>query len=79
MGFAPMSQNEFSNGDFIACVPHQIEADWDEKWGPLLAGFPLNMVYAQTAESDQNKIIGITAGKYNRLMVDLFRSAQCFD
>jgi len=52
-----MSKNE----DFIACVPHQIEADWDEKWGPLLAGFPVNIVYAQTAESDQNKIIGITA------------------
>ena len=56
-----MSKNELSNGDFIACVPHQIEADWHEKWGPLLAGFPLNIVYAQTAESDQNKIIGITA------------------
>ena len=61
MEFAQMSKNEFSNGDFIACVPHQIEADWDEKWGPLLAGFPANIVYAQTAESDQNKIIGITA------------------
>jgi len=58
-----MSQNEFSNGDFIACVPHQIEADWDEKWGPLLAGFPLNIVYAcvQRAESDQSKMLGITA------------------
>ena len=54
-----MSENEFA--DFIACVPHKIEADWDEKWGPLLAGFPVNIVYAQTAESDQNKIIGVTA------------------
>ena len=52
-----MSKNE----DFIACVPYQIEAEWHEKWGPLLAGFPVNIVYAQTAESDQNKIIGITA------------------
>ena len=58
-----MSQNEFSNGDFIACVPHQIEADWDEKWGPLLAGFPINIMYAsfQRAESDQSKMLGITA------------------
>jgi len=54
-----MSENDF--GDFIACVPHEIEADWHEKWGPLLAGFPLNIVFAQTAESDQNEIIGITA------------------
>jgi hypothetical protein len=61
MEFASMRKNEFSNGDFIACVPHQIEADWHEKWGPLLAGFPLNIVYAQTVESDQNKIIGISA------------------
>ena len=56
-----MSENEF--GDFIACVPQKIEADWDEKWGPLLAGFPLNIVYAcvQRAESDQSKMLGITA------------------
>jgi hypothetical protein len=64
--FASMSKNEFSNGDFIACVPHQIEADWDEKWGPLLAGFPLNIMYAcvQRAESDQNKILGIITASY---------------
>jgi hypothetical protein len=58
-----MSKNEFSNGDFIVCVPHRIEADWDEKWGSLLAGFPLNIMYAcvQRAESDQSKMLGITA------------------
>lgn len=58
-----MSKNEFSNGDFIACVPQKIEADWDEKWGPLLAEFPLNIMYAcvQKAESDQSKMLGITA------------------
>jgi hypothetical protein len=63
MEFASMSQNEFSNGDFIACIPHQIEADWNEKWGPLLAGFPLNIMYAcvQRAESDQSKMLGIIA------------------
>ena len=57
-----MSKNE----DFIACVPHQIEADWDEKWGPLLAGFPLNIVYALAprAESDANKMLGIITACY---------------
>ena len=56
-----MSENEF--GDFIACVPHQIEADWDEKWGPLLAGFPVNIMCAcvQRTESDKSKMLGITA------------------
>ena len=56
-----MSENEL--GDFIACIPHQIEADWDEKWGPLLAGFPVNIMYAcvQRAESDQSKMLGMTA------------------
>ena len=51
------------NGDFIACIPHKIEADWHEKWGPLLAGFPVNIMYAcvQRAESDQTKMLGITA------------------
>jgi len=58
-----MSKNEFPNEDFIACVPQKIEADWDEKWGPPLAGFPLNIMYAcvQRAESDQSKMLGITA------------------
>src|SRR6201987_3755638 len=56
-----MSKNEFLNGDFIACVPHQIEADWHEKWGPLLAGVQVNIVYGQTEGSYQNKIIGITS------------------
>jgi len=38
---------EDSNGeDFFACIPHQIEADWDEKWGPLLEGLPLNVMFA---------------------------------
>ena len=61
MEFASMSENEF--GDFIAFVPHQIEANWDEKWGPLLAGLPLNIMYAcvQRAELDQTKMLGITA------------------
>jgi hypothetical protein len=60
---ASMSKNEFPNGSFIACVPQQIQADWGEKWGPLLAGFPLNIMYAcvQRAESDQSKMLGITA------------------
>jgi hypothetical protein len=59
MEFASMSKNE----DFIACVPQQIEADWDGKWGPLLAGFPLNIMYAcvQRAESDHSTMLGITA------------------
>jgi hypothetical protein len=55
MEFVPMSRNEFSYGDFIACVPHQIEADWDEKWGPLLAGFPLNIVYACVQRAESNR------------------------
>ena len=57
-----MSENEFA--DFIACVPHKIEADWDEKWGPLLVGFPVNIVYAQKAESDQNKTLAIITASY---------------
>src|SRR5579862_7638640 len=63
MEFASMSPNEFSNGSFIACVPQQIEPDWHEKWGSLLAGFPVNIMYAcvQRAESDQSEMLGVTA------------------
>ena len=58
-----MSENEFLHGNFIACVPQQIEADWNTKWGSLLAGFPTNITYAcvQRAESEQTKMLGITA------------------
>ena len=60
-----MSENEFSNGDFIACVPHRIEADWDEKWGPLLAGFPLNIVYTFVPrESKHSEILAIIIARY---------------
>ncbi len=30
---------------FIANVPYQIEARWDDNWAPRLAGFPLNLLY----------------------------------
>jgi hypothetical protein len=39
-------KNGSSHVKFLGCIPHQIEADWDDKWGPLLAGFPLNIQYA---------------------------------
>ena len=44
MEFALTRKNKFPE-DFIACVPQKIEADWDKKWGPLLVGFPLNILY----------------------------------
>ena len=61
-----MSKNEFSNGDFIACIPHEIEANWDENWGPLLAGLPLNIMYAcvERAESDQSKMLALITACY---------------
>lgn len=32
---------------FVACVPQQIDPSWDAKWGPKLAGFPLNIAYVR--------------------------------
>jgi len=31
---------------FPAFIPHVIEEHWDDVWGPRLAGFPVNIVYA---------------------------------
>src|SRR5215469_5792943 len=31
---------------FFGYIPQQIEADWHEKWGPLLEGFPSNILFA---------------------------------
>jgi len=39
---------------FLAFVPQQIEADWPEKWGPLLKGFPLNILFGDSDEGNQD-------------------------
>src|ERR1700681_567705 len=40
-----MSEKDDNRMDFIACIPHEIQADWDRKYAPLLAGFPLNLMF----------------------------------
>ena len=37
---------------FISNVPQQILADWDSTFGPRLAGFPLNLVYASVRNTE---------------------------
>jgi hypothetical protein len=41
-----MSREEKSR-DFVAFIPNAIESDWDEIWAPRLAGFPVNLCYAE--------------------------------
>jgi hypothetical protein len=43
-----MSERDENLSDFIACIPHEIQADWDAKYAPLLAGFPLNLMFIRT-------------------------------
>ena len=40
-----MTESDTNRMDFIACIPHEIQADWDAKYAPLLAGFPLDLVF----------------------------------
>ena len=40
-----MSERDENLTDFFACIPHEIQADWDPKYAPLLAGFPLNLMF----------------------------------
>jgi hypothetical protein len=54
-------KNGFTDVKFLGCIPHQIEADWDEKWGPLLAGFPLNIQYAAVIPRTNKEPAIITA------------------
>jgi hypothetical protein len=54
-------KNGFGDLRFLGCIPHQIEADWDDKWGPLLAGFPLNIQYAAVTPHANKKPAIITA------------------
>ena len=60
-----MPKHEHLNASFIACVPQKIEADWDKKWGPLLAGFPLNIVYTFVPrESKYSEMLAIITACY---------------
>ena len=47
-----MSKPSDATSDFIAFIPQQIDPGWDEKYGPLLAGFPLNLAYAKARNSN---------------------------
>ena len=40
-----MSEQAMNRMDFIARIPHEIQADWDTTYAPLLAGFPLDLVF----------------------------------
>ena len=40
-----MSEKDDNRMDFFASIPHEIQADWDAKYAPLLAGFPLNLMF----------------------------------
>jgi hypothetical protein len=36
--------------DFVAFIPCAIESDWDDIWAPRLAGFPVNVCYAESIQ-----------------------------
>ena len=40
-----MSEKDDNRMDFLASIPHEIQADWDAKYAPLLAGFLLNLMF----------------------------------
>jgi hypothetical protein len=46
-----MSQPSNATG-FVAFIPKQIDPSRDEKYGPLLTGFPLNLAYARARNSN---------------------------
>jgi hypothetical protein len=35
------------SGGFVAFIPYAIESDWDDIWAPRLAGFTVNLCYAE--------------------------------
>lgn len=41
-----------ADGDFVVNIPQRIESDWDDKYGPWLAGFPLNLLYTGLRVTD---------------------------
>jgi len=51
--FVPKVIEADDGDDFVAFIPQQIGSDWHEKWGPLLEGFPLNILYAGITNKTQ--------------------------
>jgi hypothetical protein len=51
-----MSEKDENRMDFIACIPHEIQADWDPKYAPLLAGFPLNLMFIRKPKNSEQQI-----------------------
>jgi hypothetical protein len=51
-----MSEKDDNRMDFIACIPHEIQADWDAKYAPLLAGFPLNLMFTRKLKNAEGPI-----------------------
>jgi hypothetical protein len=45
--------------DFVASIPCAIESDWDDIWGPSLAGFPVNLRYAEWIQN-----VGMVQSEY---------------
>ncbi len=39
--------NETVSGDFVSFIACAIESDWDNVWASRLAGFPVNVCYAE--------------------------------
>ena len=48
-------QENEDHGSFFAFVPQQIQADWHEKYGPLLEGFPLDILYGGITSDARTK------------------------
>lgn len=62
---APTSQNPLWKIE----LPLMIEPEWDDRWGPLLAGFPLELVYSSEGLSGNNK--GTSTVRKARYLLDL--------
>ena len=65
-GECTMGKADYLNGGFVACIPHQIEANGDGELGPHVAGFPLNIVYlfVQKSKVDESEILGAVTACY---------------
>jgi hypothetical protein len=63
--FEPKVTKRFgAAGDFIGFVPYQIKPDQDEKFGPLLAGFPRNIMLPRVHRSKSGEVLGVAASVY---------------
>ena len=67
----------FDTKHLIAFIPYRIEPDQYERFGPLLAGFPRNILLPRVQRSKSGEVFGIVASLYEPDPLTFVETDKC--